>query len=97
MSSINQQTTNLQEDQLNTTIIDHVDDDYLNLDIPIDHLNENNFQQSQNIPTNQQVISNVKTNYPFGNILENNKPDNHIRLYFKNINGIKNYNSWEIW
>jgi hypothetical protein len=39
----------------------------------------------------------VKTNYPFGNILDNNKPNNHVRFYFKNINGIRNYNSWEIW
>jgi hypothetical protein len=59
MRSITQQTVNEQGDQLNTIIIDHLDDDYLNLDIPIDQTDENNFQQSQSIPTNQQVISNV--------------------------------------
>jgi hypothetical protein len=74
-----------------------LDDEYLDINIPIDELLADNIQQTQNIPTNQQVITNIKSNYPFGNILENNKPDNHIRLYFKNINGIKNYKSWEIW
>jgi hypothetical protein len=73
------------------------DEEYLDIDLPIEGIMEDNSQQTQDISTNQQVIANIKDNYPFGNILENNKPNNHIRLYFKNINGAKNYNSWEIW
>jgi hypothetical protein len=89
----NTQTDNL----IDANNSDQIDDEYLNLDLPIEDLLNVNIQQTQDVPTNQRVITNIRENYPFGNILENNKPVNHIRIYFKNINGIRNYNSWEIW
>jgi hypothetical protein len=44
----------------------------------------------------QQVITQPKDNLPFGDIMENKHPYT-IRIYLKNINGIKNYNSWLTW
>jgi uncharacterized protein YueI len=74
----NTQTDNL-IDAINP---DQIDDEYLNLDLPIEDLLNLIIQQAQDVPTNQRVITNIKENYPFGNILENNKPVNHIRIYF---------------
>jgi hypothetical protein len=43
---------------------------------------------------NQLVIANIKENHPFGNLLDDNKPPNTVRIYIKNINSIKSYNTW---
>jgi hypothetical protein len=57
-------------------------------DILEDQHNQNN--------TTQQVITQPKDNLPFGDVLDYKEPDT-IRIYLKNINGIKNYNSWLTW
>jgi hypothetical protein len=57
-----------------------------------------NENPSESIGTlHQTVITSKKDNNPFGNIMDNNKPEGTIRLYLKNINGIKSYNTWSNW
>jgi hypothetical protein len=79
--------------------------------INIDHSNKNvndTSQQSSNTDTsvnnecqpnklNQIAITKIKENHPFGNIFNTNKPLNTVRIYLKNINGIKSYNKWSNW
>jgi hypothetical protein len=45
----------------------------------------------------QTVITPLKENYPFGNLFSQQKSPESIRIYLKNINGIKTYNSWTTW
>jgi hypothetical protein len=45
----------------------------------------------------QLVITPLKENYPFRNLLTQDKSPESIRIYLKNINGIKTYNSWTTW
>jgi hypothetical protein len=45
----------------------------------------------------QIVITPLKDNYPFGNLLSQQKHSDSVHIYLKNINGIKTYNSWTTW
>jgi hypothetical protein len=46
---------------------------------------------------NQHQLSNQKDNYPFGDIMNEIKQPNSIRVFYKNANGIRSYNSWDTW
>jgi hypothetical protein len=44
----------------------------------------------------QPVLTKPTNNYPFGDLMTQ-KQNNTIRIYYKNINGISTYNSWNTW
>ena len=71
---------------------DTTDDEYL---IPLNLLNEEyNNDTTNDDDETQPVLTQQRDNLPFGDPLTTNKPRDTIRLFLKNINGIKNYNSW---
>jgi hypothetical protein len=45
----------------------------------------------------QPLLSIQKENYPFGDIITDVKPENAIRIYYKNVNGIRTYNTLDTW
>lgn len=48
--------------------------------------------------TIQSVITPVKENLPFGDLLQqSNRTENTLRIFLKNINGLKANNSWDKW
>jgi hypothetical protein len=44
----------------------------------------------------QTVITPQTDNYPFGDLM-NKKQNSTVRIYYKNINGVSTYNSWNTW
>jgi hypothetical protein len=55
--------------------------------------NNNEFEDEINI--DQPSLSTPKENIPFGNIMTETKEPNSIRVFYKNINGIRTYNTWD--
>jgi hypothetical protein len=62
------------------------DDEYL---IPPNLLNENHYKTNTAEDETQPVITQQKHSQPFGDLLTTTKHEDTIRIYLKNINGIK--------
>jgi hypothetical protein len=62
--------------------------------IPLNLLNKDHNDTNDNGEETQPVITQQKDNQPFGDPLTPNKPADTIQIFLKNINGIRNYNSW---
>jgi hypothetical protein len=75
-------------------IIDNIEENEFILSLQL--LNDDENQQPDKINEGEQqpVLTHQKQNHPFGDQLTTQKPANTIRIFLKNINGIKNYNSW---
>jgi hypothetical protein len=54
---------------------------------------DDEFEDKPNI--DQPLLSTPKENIPFGNIMTDYKQPNSIRIFYKNINGIRTYNTWD--
>jgi hypothetical protein len=97
-STTNPQPANPQSIETNNTQNSETDEitnnsDYL---LPLNLLDDDEEIQYDNNDEHEQqpLIIQPKNNVPFGDQLSSQKPPDTIKIFLKNINGIKSYNSW---
>jgi hypothetical protein len=90
---ITHHTQELQQSQNSDNDDFNINDEYL---LPLNLLNDDDEEMQNNNNLNEQpLITQQKDNLPFGEQLQSLKAPDAIRIFLKNINGIKNYNSWD--